>query len=278
MIKINLLPTKKRERRGINLDPYILVAALVISSALVGGFYLKNVRDIEQARKEIQSLKQQAMALEPIKREFAALEKDKQEVSNKLAVVNRMKEGRAVPPRMLYDLSSLVKDSLWLRRLKKDPYILVAALVISSALVGGFYLKNARDIEQARKEIQSLKQQAMALEPIKREFAALEKDKQEVSNKLAVINRMKEGRAVPPRMLYDLSSLVKDSLWLRRLKKDDKKLEIEGRSIDNESICDFVERLAKLPYLKDMELKSVEDVAEGGITVKKFVVDGSVSL
>jgi type IV pilus assembly protein PilN len=164
------------------------------------------------------------------------------------------------------------------RGISLDPYILVAALVISSALVGGFYLKNARDIEQARKEIQSLKQQAMALEPIKREFAALEKDKQEVSNKLAVINRMKEGRAVPPRMLYDLSSLVKDSLWLRRLKKDDKKLEIEGRSIDNESICDFVERLAKLPYLKDMELKSVEDVAEGGITVKKFVVDGSVSL
>jgi Tfp pilus assembly protein PilN len=159
-----------------------------------------------------------------------------------------------------------------------DPYILVASLMISFALVGGFYLKNARDIEQARKEIQSLKQQAVALEPIKREFSTLQKDKQAASNKLAVINRMKEGRAVPPRMLYDLSSLVRDNLWLRRLKKDDKKLEIEGRSIDNESICDFAERLTKLPYLKDMELKSVEDVAEGGITVKKFVIDGSVSL
>jgi Tfp pilus assembly protein PilN len=164
------------------------------------------------------------------------------------------------------------------RGINLDPYILLATLVISFALIGGFFLKNAKDIEVTRNDIQSLKQQALVLEPIKKEFLALQKVKQEASNKLAIINRLKEGRAVPPRMLYDLSSLVKENLWLKKLKKDDKKLEIEGRSVDNESICDFVERLAKLPYLKDMELRSVEDVAEGGITVKKFVVDGSVSL
>lgn len=164
------------------------------------------------------------------------------------------------------------------RGISLDPYVLLATLVISFALVGGFFFKNTRDIEQARNEIQSLRESAIALEPIKKEFLALQKDRQETSKKLAVIDRMKEGRTVPPRMLYDLSSLVRDNLWLKRLKKDDKKLEIEGRSVDNESVCDFVERLTKLPYLKDMELRSVEDVAEGGITVKKFVVDGSVSL
>ena len=61
------------------------------------------------------------------------------------------------------------------------------------------------------------------------------------------------------------------------LRKDGTKLHIEGRSIDNESICDFVERLSKLPYVTDLELRSVEDTAEGGITVKKFVIDGNVS-
>jgi Tfp pilus assembly protein PilN len=164
------------------------------------------------------------------------------------------------------------------RGINLDLYILVATLVVSLALVGGFFLKNTRDIRQIGNDIESLKQQAKALEPIQREFLALETDKKSISSKLAVINRMKEGRAVPPRMLYDLSSLVRDNLWLKRLKKDDSKLEIEGRSIDNESVCDFVERLSKLPYLKNLELKSVEDVSEGGLTVKKFLVDGSVNL
>jgi type IV pilus assembly protein PilN len=159
-----------------------------------------------------------------------------------------------------------------------DLYILVATLVVSLAVVGGVFFKNTKDIGQTRDEIESLKREAKALEPIRREFLTLEKDKKDVADKLAVIARMKEGRALPPRMLYDLSSLVKDNLWLKRLRKDEKKLEIEGRSIDNESVCDFVEHLSKLPYLKDLELKSVEDVSEGGITVKKFIVDGSVSL
>jgi Tfp pilus assembly protein PilN len=164
------------------------------------------------------------------------------------------------------------------RDIHLDVYILVATIVVSLALVGSLFLKNARDITQIGNDIESLKQQAKALEPIQREFLTLETDKKSISSKLAVISRMKEGRAVPPRMLYDLSSLVRDNLWLKRLKKDDSKLEIEGRSIDNESVCDFVERLSKLPYLKNLELKSVEDVSEGGLTVKKFVVDGSVNL
>lgn len=159
-----------------------------------------------------------------------------------------------------------------------DLYVLVATLIVSLGLVGGFYFKNANDIKKTRADIESVKQQITALGPIQQEFLALEKDKNEISRKLTVINKMKEGRALPPRILYDLSSLVKDNLWLKRLKKDDTKIEIEGRSADNESVCDFVDRLTKLPYVKNLELRSVEDVSEGGITVKKFVVDGSVGL
>jgi type IV pilus assembly protein PilN len=159
-----------------------------------------------------------------------------------------------------------------------DLYVFVATLVVAIALVGGVYFKNASDIEKTRADIESLKQQIKVLEPIQKEYVALEKDKSEIARKLTVISKMKEGRALPPRMLSDLSSLMKDNLWLKRLRKDDVKIEIEGRSVDNESICDFVDHLAKLPYLKNLELRSVEDVSEGAITVKKFVVDGSVSL
>ncbi len=164
------------------------------------------------------------------------------------------------------------------KSLKLEPYILVAVLLVSLALVGALYGKNARDIGRTRSEIDSLNKQVTAFQPIQNEFAALEKGKKELSDKLAVIAKMKEGRALPPKMLYDIASIMKDNLWLKRLRKDEKRLEIEGRSIDNESVCDFVERLSKLPYLKDIELKSVEDVGEGNITVKRFLVEGSVSL
>lgn len=158
-----------------------------------------------------------------------------------------------------------------------ESYVLLGTVAFSLALVSGVYLKNAKDITTLRNEISSVKQQSRALEGVRKEFLSLERDKKEVASKLAVIQRISEGRTIAPKMLYDLSSIVKDNLWLRRLRKDEAKVEIEGRSADNESICDFVERLAKLPYMKNVELRSVEDVNEAGILVKKFIVEGSVA-
>jgi hypothetical protein len=98
-----------------------------------------------------------------------------------------------------------------------------------------------------------------------------------VSKKIDIINKIKEGRAVVPRIFYDLSSIMKENVWLKRVAKDEGHFELEGRSLDNESICEFVERLSKLPYLKGVELMSVEDVNEAEMTIKKFIVDASVS-
>jgi type IV pilus assembly protein PilN len=158
-----------------------------------------------------------------------------------------------------------------------DLYIFIAAILIALGIVGGFYVKNTRDINNILITTESLKKEIASLAPLDREFAAIEKDRKDVSNKLSVITKISEGRSIAPKMLYDLSSIIRDTMWLKTLRKDGNKLYIEGRSVDNESISDFVERLSKLPYLKDLELRSVEDTSEGGITVKKFTIDGSVS-
>ena len=106
---------------------------------------------------------------------------------------------------------------------------------------------------------------------------ALERDKKEVTKRIGVINRIKEGRALVPRIFYDLSSIMKENVWLKKVVKDEGRIELEGRSLDNESICEFVERLSKLPYFTNIELKSVEDVNEANVTVKKFIVSGGVA-
>ncbi len=162
------------------------------------------------------------------------------------------------------------------KALNVDLYILLGVLVVSCALIGGFYLSNHREINRLQTDLAGLKQQSALLQSVRTEFASLEKDKKEISNRLAVINKMSEGRALAPRMLYDLSALVKNNMWLKRFRKDETRIEVDGRSLDNESICEFVERLSKLPYVKSVDLKSVEDTSEGGITVKKFLIEGTV--
>ena len=71
---------------------------------------------------------------------------------------------------------------------------------------------------------------------------------------------------------------VKESLWLKTFKKTENKFELEGRSVENEAISSFVESLSKVPYLNGVELKSVEDSAEGGLILKKFIIQGNISI
>ncbi len=155
-----------------------------------------------------------------------------------------------------------------------DLYIFPVILVLTFALVGGIFLKNNRDVARLRSDAAALRLQVASLQGIYKEFLAMAKEKQEIARKIAVIDRIKEGRALAPRMLYDLSSLTTDNLWLKKVNKVEMKVDIEGRSIDNESICAFVEGLSRLSYMKNVELKSVEDVTEAGTTVRKFIVAG----
>ena len=158
-----------------------------------------------------------------------------------------------------------------------DLYILGAVLVLSCVLVGGIYLKNEKKLRSLSSDLAAAKRQKDALQGEYKEFLALEQTKKEIVGRIAAVDKISKGRAIAPRMLYDLSSLVTENVWLKKLRKDEARFDLEGRSVDNESICGFVERLSKLPYMKSVELKSVEDVTETGVTVKKFIVEGSLT-
>ena len=159
----------------------------------------------------------------------------------------------------------------------KDLYILAVLVVLSCALVGGIYLRNEKDIRGLQTDLAAAKKQRASLQVEYQEFLALEKEKKDIAGRIAAVDKINTGRALAPRMLYDLSSLITENVWLKKLHKDEAKFDLEGRSVDNESICTFVEGLAKLPYMKGIELKSVEDVTDTGVTVKKFIVEGGVT-
>jgi Tfp pilus assembly protein PilN len=174
-------------------------------------------------------------------------------------------------------INLLPQKSYGQERFNPDLFIFPAILVLSLALVGGVFLKNNRDAAKLRSETAALRSQAASFQGVYKEFLTMEKEKKEIAARIATIDRIKEGRAFAPRLLYDLSSLTTDNLWFKRVRKVDMKVDIEGRSIDNESICSFVEGLSRLFYMRNVELKSVEDVTETGTTVKKFVVEAGAA-
>jgi Tfp pilus assembly protein PilN len=162
--------------------------------------------------------------------------------------------------------------------LKSDIALFLLLLVIAFVVAAGMYVKNGREIAHLKTDLARTKQSIASMEKFYQEYLTLEKQKKEMSTRIALIERIKDGRALAARILYDLPSLVKESIWIKRFKKEEDRFDLEGRALENESVSDFVEKLAKIPYAKNVELKSVEDVTDEGVLVKKFLVQGNMGL
>jgi type IV pilus assembly protein PilN len=163
-----------------------------------------------------------------------------------------------------------------LRRFQLYGVLLVFVLNLSILL--GIYYSNVRGISQYQSAIGNAKKEIASLDKIYREYLQIQKEKKEIERRIKVIEGLKAGRALSARALYDLSSVIKERVWVKTFKKNNDAFEIEGRSMENESISDFVETISAIPYLRNVELKKVEDLTEDGMVIKKFLVQGTMSL
>jgi type IV pilus assembly protein PilN len=159
---------------------------------------------------------------------------------------------------------------------KYDLFFFCFVLAVCVAMAGVIFVKNMVDIRTLKDNVATTKQSIAAMAPIYNEYLSIDKQKKELGQRLQVIDNIKEGRALAARILFDIPSITKENVWLKRFKKDEGVFELEGRSLENESVSDFVEALSKITYFKNVELRNVEDVTEDGIVVKKFLVQGSV--
>ncbi|HNZ59661.1 MAG TPA: PilN domain-containing protein [Syntrophorhabdaceae bacterium] len=161
---------------------------------------------------------------------------------------------------------------------KHDIYMFFCLLLLAIFVFAGIYYYNVQEIKKRNTMIEKTKKEIQSLQHIYREYLAMEQEKKEIQRRIKAIDSIKEGRALAARTLYDISGIVKDNVWIKSFKKMSDKFELEGRSLENESISDLVEAISKIPYIRNVELKSVNVATEDGITVKSFTIYGDISL
>lgn len=161
---------------------------------------------------------------------------------------------------------------------KYEIHVFFLIIILNLLAIALIYSINARSISNLKSDIERAKKEIASLDPIYKEYLAMEQEKKEIQRRIQAINTIKQGRALAARTLFDLTSIVKESLWLKSFKKIENKFELEGRSVENEAISSLMESLSKVPYLSGVELKSVEDAAEQGLVLKKFIIQGNISI
>lgn len=162
--------------------------------------------------------------------------------------------------------------------ISKDIRDFIILLVLGIIGFGIYEYGLLKEIEDYKSRIQAAKQEMISLQPIYQEYVTIQNSKKEIEKRIQTLNQLRTGRALAARSLYDLTSIIKEGVWVKTFKKTENKFELEGRSFVNESISDFIESLSKMSYISNIELKNIQDVNEEGLTIKKFIITGNMSI
>lgn len=155
----------------------------------------------------------------------------------------------------------------------------VGALTLGVALLG---LVLAHTWQQARitssnRELVRLGQELAAIQGPYADVTRMELQKKELREKLKVIAELETRKAGPVRALSDLSAATPDKLWLTEFTETAGNVKLSGLGVDEQTVADFLRRLAASSVFKGVDLEETSQVDQDGIKHKKFVIKSQVN-
>ena len=143
--------------------------------------------------------------------------------------------------------------------------IMMIALMMDSR-VGG-------QLERAEIRISQLEGNIAEFKPQQDQVAEFRAQKSDLEEKLGVIRKLDLARKGPVRVFDELAARTPDRLWLTQITARNGRLFLEGNSLDNDVIADFLRSLGASEYLGNVDLIRTDgDTAVEGVRLVEFEI------
>lgn len=146
------------------------------------------------------------------------------------------------------------------------------AAVLVLGLAANWIWASARSGELADRERRIAKTRAdiAQLDRIIGEVKSLRAQQQELKAKLEVLDKLKQGRTGPVKMLDDLATIVPKRLWLKKMEEKGGKVTFQGTASSIDDVSLFMTALKGSRFFGDVELKKTTARVEAGYRVTEF--------
>ncbi|HXJ36469.1 MAG TPA: PilN domain-containing protein [Candidatus Eisenbacteria bacterium] len=143
-------------------------------------------------------------------------------------------------------------------------------LVIGHSIQAARYAATQRRVTQVTEELQ-------AIAGPYGDVLRIQAQQKELEEKLKVISQLEARSAGPVRMLADLSSATPDKLWLTEFAEAAGTVHMQGFSVDEQTIADFLRKLGTSTYFQNVDLEETTQVNQDGVKQKKFALKAHVN-
>jgi type IV pilus assembly protein PilN len=148
----------------------------------------------------------------------------------------------------------------------------VVACVIWSAAISSQVDERNQQIAQKRNELKQL-------DKIIGEVNEFTTKKQELEDKLKIIDQLRKGKTGPVKALDDLATEIPNRVWLTNINESAGSVSIEGLAIEHEDVSAFMKSLQKSKYFGAINLKSSNEAKDpsSGVTLYQFKITCTVN-
>ncbi len=155
------------------------------------------------------------------------------------------------------------------------PIVVIAVAVL---VVAGTAISQRSRVATLKNSIAEVEAESRALAPQIERVNRLAQERAELDLRLGIISKLEKGRTQSVRLMDELARCVPDHLWLNSAQSDaGNQLAIEGVTLSNLVVSDFMSRLERSPMFANVELGVAERAALTDHDVVRFRVTCQVT-
>lgn len=151
-----------------------------------------------------------------------------------------------------------------------------ACLGAAALALAALYAYQARQLSRLEGEIAQVQSEIAQLNAQVKEVGELQKKVKELREKNGIIQELEKTRTGPVKVMDSLAAATPPRLWLTEFKEAGGTATLNGFALDNQSVADFLQALARLPYFRDVELLETIQVEQEGRPLQKFSVKSAL--
>ncbi len=154
-------------------------------------------------------------------------------------------------------------------------------LVVTALGIGWWWWSLDRQKARIASDIAEAQRETARLQSILQQVAGFNKQKQQLQQRVGLIESLRKGQSGGVHMLDELSKALPEMLWLTQLKQDGGELTIEGRCTTLTALSDLVANLEHSRYFrKPVEIvdSQVDNAQTQGPELIKFALKATFAI
>lgn len=158
-------------------------------------------------------------------------------------------------------------------RIRREISVFFLLTFFSLLVMAYFHVNHTREIKRITSDKNNIDKDIRRYQDRQKQLNALKQKESMLKQKLGVIDDLRKNRDLPVRVLDELAVRIpSDKMWIKSLTQKGGILTLKGVARGNETIAQFMEVLAKSPYIDNngVVLKQSRQVNIQGYKLKNF--------